>query len=75
MVTRRQGLYNRVLACSLLACTFGCGSEPKVPAGADDGTPPVIDEGKDSGAPKDAQGGPTDSTSGTGSPEGEQGDK
>ena len=76
MVSARTAFYNALVTISILAFASGCGSEPKAPPGTpDDTAPPAIDKGTESGAPKEPTGGSTDSSQGTGSPQGEQGDQ
>jgi hypothetical protein len=75
----RRCFYRAVSCSALLATVFlvagGCGKSAAPPEGArQDATAPVIDLGTESG-PQDAAATPTDSTPGSGSPQGDQGEK
>lgn len=78
MVSARTAFYNALVTISILASTSGCGGKPKAPPPGtpdDAAAPPAVELGTESGAPKEPTGGSTDSSQGTGSPQGEQGDQ
>jgi hypothetical protein len=75
MVNLRRAFYNALLLSVPLLPAAGCGKPAPPPAGsAQSATTPTVDLGTESN-PKEAGAGSTDSSSGSGSPQGEQGEQ
>ena len=72
VVNPRSLLYNAAALLAILVSAPGCGGEPKAPppGAPDDAAPPAVDLGPQSGAPKEQEGGPTNQSPISGTPEG-----